>query len=121
MLEFSEVDAVRARVSRWPVALPYATRWAGRYSFDMRKALSIHAHAINQAASNSQHQSPKAKAFTLLAELLLMQHTCHWYCRSKMVASARLLARHQTAYAQVLSSVAAQTRRSYGALTGLSG
>ena len=118
VLEFSAVDAAMARVSRWPFALPYATQWAAGHSFDLRKALSIHAHAINQAASNSQHLSPKDKAFTLLAELLLMQHTCHWFCRSKMVASARLLARHQTAYAQVLSSVAAQTRRAYGTLTG---
>ena len=118
VLEFSAVDAALTRVSRWPMALPYATVWAPSSSFDLRKALSIHAHALNQAASNSQHQAPKDKAFTLLAELLLMQHTCHWYCRSKMVASARLLARHQTAYAQVLSSVAPATRRAYGALVG---
>ena len=30
------------------------------------------------------------------AELFLMQHTCHWYCRSRAVASARMLARHKT-------------------------
>lgn len=34
-----------------------------------------------------------------------MQHTCHWYCRSKTVASARMLARHKTAYVQLLASV----------------
>ena len=42
--------------------------------------------------------APKDRAFAILAEMLLMQHTCHWYCRSKAVASARMLARHQTSY-----------------------
>jgi hypothetical protein len=48
-----------------------------------------------------------------------MQHTCHWYCRSKRIASARLLRRHKPTHEQVLASVAPQTRRAYGALTGL--
>jgi len=87
----------------------------------MRKALSIHSHAIDQAVCNSLHQEPKAKAFTLMAELFLMQHSCHWFCRSKTVASARLLARHRTAYAQVLASVAPQTRKAYCALVGCTG
>ena len=39
-----------------------------------------------------------------------MQHTCHWFCNSKTVASARLLARHQTTYEQVLASVTPETR-----------
>jgi hypothetical protein len=46
----------------------------------------------------------------------LMQHTCHWFCRSKAVASARLLARHKTPYAKVLESVAPATRARYQAL-----
>ena len=41
-------------------------------------------------------QSPRRKAFTMSAELFLMQHTCHWFCRSKTVASARMMARHKT-------------------------
>jgi hypothetical protein len=48
-----------------------------------------------------------------MAELLLMQHSCHWFCRSKVVASARMLASHQTAYPQLLESVAPDTRRAY--------
>jgi hypothetical protein len=49
-----------------------------------------------------------------------MQHTCHWYCRSKTVASARLLARHKTTYQQVLQSVSVGTRDAYLAMTGQS-
>ena len=49
------------------------------------------------------------RARTVLAELYLMQHTCHWFCRSRTVASMRLLARHKTAYEQVLQSVAPAT------------
>ena len=63
-------------------------------------------------------RSPRDKAFTMSAELFLMQHTCHWFCKSKTVASARLMARHKTTYEQVLASVAPATRDAYRALTG---
>ena len=52
----------------------------------------------------------------LQAELFLMQHSCHWFCKSKFVASARMLARHQTAHAQLVASVAPATRNAYCAL-----
>ena len=54
----------------------------------------------------------------MMAELFLMQHSCHWFCKSKPVASARLILRHQTPYEQVLQSVAPDTRQAYLALTG---
>jgi hypothetical protein len=54
----------------------------------------------------------------LLAEILLMQHSCHWYCKSQAVACARLLARHQTSYRKVLDSVDPTTRAHYADLTG---
>jgi hypothetical protein len=116
--EFSQVPENQARVSKLLIALPYAAQWLERFSFDARKVLSVHAHAISQATDNCQGQTPKNKAFTLMAELFLMQHTCHWFCRSKLVASARLLTRHQTSYAQVLDSVAPQTRQAYCTLVG---
>ena len=50
------------------------------------------------------------------AELFLMQHTCHWFCRSKTLTSARMLMRHQTPYTQLLASVSPETRQVYGAL-----
>jgi hypothetical protein len=52
------------------------------------------------------------------AELFLLQHTCHWYCKSKTVASARMLARHQTSYDQLLAAVSPETRNAYRTLTG---
>jgi len=53
------------------------------------------------------------------AELFLMQHSCHWFCRSRAVASARLQARHQTSHAQVLAAVSPATREAYRKLTGV--
>ncbi|SDD94119.1 hypothetical protein SAMN05444679_115103 [Variovorax sp. CF079] len=116
--EFSKVGAADARVSKFPIALPFAQALFPGSSFDMREALAIHARGIADAVANSAQRTPKSKAFTLSAELFLMQHTCHWFCRSKAVASARLLARHKTSYAQVLDAVAPATRRAYGALVG---
>lgn len=83
-----------------------------RHSFDLRRMLAVHALGVARAAEDTD-KSPSAKAFTMLAELMLMQHTCHWYCKSKNIASARLLLRHQTSYQKVLDSVGAQTRREY--------
>ena len=51
-----------------------------------------------------------------LRKALGMQHTCHWYCKSLGVASARLVMRHQTPYQKVLDSVAPDTRQAYTAL-----
>ena len=114
--EFAGEDAALTRVSKLPVALPFATTLLPAATFDLRQAFVIHAQAIADAVENRDQRSQKAKAFTLSAELFLMQHTCHWYCRSKAVASARLLARHKTPYAQVLESVAPATRTRYEAL-----
>jgi hypothetical protein len=120
VLDFSNVAEPAARVSKLPIGLPYAVQWLAASTFDMRKVLSLHAHGIAQAATNRQAQSPKGKAFIVMAELFLMQHSCHWFCRSKLVAHARLLARHQTPYDKVLNSVAPQTRQAYCALVGCS-
>lgn len=116
VIECDKVEESQARISRFALAFPYADKLFPAATFDLRKAMRIHAQGIVQAVENSLNQSPKNKAYTLSAELFLMQHTCHWFCRSKTVASARLLARHQTAYAQVLAAVAPETRRAYAAL-----
>ncbi len=84
----------------------------------MRKALAIHAQGILQAAENSAQRTPKDKAFTMSAELFLMQHSCHWFCKSKAVASARMLVRHKTSHEQLVASVSPETRAAYLALTG---
>ncbi len=116
--EFSRVEEAQARVSKLAFAIPFANQLFPRAVFDLRKALLIHAQGITNAANNSLNQSPRDKAFTMSAELFLMQHTCHWFCRSKTVASARMLARHKTAYKQLVASVAPETRKAYCALTG---
>jgi hypothetical protein len=116
--EFARLDAADTRVSTLPLPIPYAAKLFPQATFDLRKALAIHAHGLTQAASNALNRTPRDKAFTLSAELFLMQHTCHWFCNSKAVASARLMARHQTTYAQVLAAVGPDTRAAYVALTG---
>lgn len=114
----NKVDEPDARVSKLPFAVPYADKLLPAATFDLRKALAIHARGIAGAADNVQQLSPKAKAFTMSAELFLMQHTCHWFCRSKTVASARMMARHQTSYALLLDSVSPTTRAAYQTLVG---
>ena len=116
--EFATLEASATRVSRLPIAIPYAARWWPAAGFDAREAFAVHARGIAAVVENREGLAPKRRAFTLSAELFLMQHTCHWYCRSKTVASARLLARHKTAYQQVQQSVSVGTRDAYLALTG---
>lgn len=115
---FSRVEGKDARVSKlaWPI--PYADKIFPNATFDFRELLKIHAQGITRAAKNSLNQPPKSKAFVMSAELLLMQHSCHWFCKSKAVASARMLVRHKTSYALALESVAPDTRNAYRALTG---
>jgi len=115
-LAFSKVAEPDARISKLPLALPFVTRWWPGVCVDARKLISLHAHALRDAAQGAPEVSPKSRAFTFMAELFLFQHTCHWFCRSQVVACTRLLARHQTAYTQVLASVAVSTRHAYRAL-----
>jgi hypothetical protein len=116
--EMARVPEPIARVSKLPVALPLATQLLPAASFDLREALRIHARGVAGVTRNDANRTPKSKAFTMSAELFLMQHTCHWYCKSKTVASARMLARHQTSYDQLLAAVSPETRNAYRALTG---
>ena len=127
--EFTRADAVSARVSKLTFDLPYAGRLFPTATFDLRRAMTIHAQAIADATAVTTTtlgdlpdaaaalKLSKSRAFTISAELLLVQHTCHRFCRSKMIASARLLARHNTSYAQVLAAVSPDTRSAYLALT----
>ena len=114
--EFSRLDALDTRISTVALPIPYAASVFPQATFDARQVLALHAHALTQAITNPMHRSLKEKAFTLSAELFLIQHTCHWFCNSKTVASARLLVRHQTSYDQVLAAVAPETRAAYQAL-----
>jgi hypothetical protein len=115
--DFAKVDEADARVRKLAMLAPLDTLLPN-LTFDMRQALSIHARGINQAVENRLNQPQKSKAFTLSAELFLMQHTCHWFCRSQSVASARMMMRHKTSYAQLIAAVAPETRTAYCALVG---
>jgi hypothetical protein len=116
--EMARLNGNELRVSTLPVAIPYADQIFPNATFDLRKALDIHARGLASAVDNHAARSPKDKAYVLSAEMYLMQHTCHWYCKSKAVASARLLARHKASHAQVLAAVSPETRHAYRALTG---
>ena len=116
--DIGNMDEAKARVSTLALALPWAARLFPGAAFDLRKAVAIHAQGFARVASNTEGLSRKKQAFTLSAELFLFQHTCHWYCRSRAVASARMHARHQTTHAQLLEAVSPATRRAYDALIG---
>lgn len=116
--DIARMDTANARVSLLPQALPMMSRWFPTATFDLREAVALHARGFADTLQNQPALDRKQQAHRLTAELFLFQHTCHWYCRSKSMASARLWARHQTRYKQVLAAVSPQTREAYGALVG---
>ncbi len=115
---FDKVDAAAARFSTLPIGLPFAAQLFASSCADLRALLHIHAQGIADVVTNAAGLSQRDKAYMLTAELLLLQHSCQWYCRSKAVAGARMMARHQTPHAQLLASVSAPTRKAYRQLLG---
>ena len=111
---FEQVYLAKTQVFKSALPLPYADQLFPALCFDARLVFAVHAQGIARAVQSTQ--APAQRARTLLAELYLMQHTCHWFCRSLPTASARLLSRHQTSYEQVLQAITPQTRRDYLAL-----
>ena len=116
--DIAKLEAAETRVNKGP--MPFMDRFLPAASFDLRSAMRIHAQGLCRAAQNTQGQSARDKAFVMSAELFLMQHTCHWFCKTKTTASARLLVRHKTPYAKVLASVSPETRVAYIRLLGMS-
>lgn len=114
--DLHEVWGERMRVSRWPMGIPQATRFFPQASFDFRTLVKLHAQGFTDALRNADGLDRRDRAFRTTAELLLFQHSCHWFCRSKNVASARLLAQHRTSHEQVLAAVSPATRTAYEAL-----
>jgi hypothetical protein len=106
------------RFSTLPIGLPFAVQLLGRFSADLRVLLQVHAAGVEALVRNEAQQSQKDRAYMLTAELLLLQHSCQWFCRSKAIASARMMARHGTPHAQLLASVSAPTRKAYLLLLG---
>jgi hypothetical protein len=114
-----QLSPEKARFSVWPMWAGLAARWLPVATFDMRELLNIHARGVAEVLRNPQGLERRAQAFTMSAEMLLFQHSCHMYCRSQGVASARLLARHQASHAQALGAASPSTRRAYRALLKL--
>jgi hypothetical protein len=117
-LAFAQCDEEATRLSTLPFAVPFATRWLPFASTDMRALVMAHAKGIDAVAQNNAGLSQKDRAYMLTAELLLFQHSCHWFCRSRLTANARMVARHKTPHTQLLASVSAQTRAAYKQLLG---
>jgi hypothetical protein len=111
--DFARAGEADARVSKLQLAFPYARKILPAMTFDARKVLAIHARGLALAVENEAQLAPKDKAFLISAELFLMQHSCHWFCKSKNIASARMMVRHKTSYEQLLASVSAETREAY--------
>ncbi len=108
---FTQVPAPQARTLK--LALPGIEKVLPQSTFDTRRVLQIHADGIERVVRNEDGRSPRDKAFVLMAEMFLMQHSCHWFCRSKTIASARMLAQHKTRYEQALDAVSSETREAY--------
>ena len=108
---FAQLPAPQARTLK--LALPGIEKVLPQSTFDTRRVLQIHADGIERVVRNDAGRSPRDRAFTLMAEMFLMQHSCHWFCRSKTIASARMLAQHQTHYEQALEAVSPETREAY--------
>ena len=116
--DIGKLTAEVARVSTLPWSIPFGVQLFPAASFDLRAMFRVHADGISRAADEAVDADRKHRAFTMSAEIYLMQHTCHWFCRSKTVASARLVGRHRTTYAQVLAAVSPQTRAAYESVLG---
>lgn len=115
---FDKVDAAATRFSTLPLGLPFALKLFPGFSADLRALLHIHAKGIDALVRNEGGLSQKDKAFTLTAELLLLQHSCQWFCRSKAMASSRMMARHRTPLSQLVASASEATRTAYKQLLG---
>lgn len=108
---FGQLAAPQARTLK--LSLPGIDKLLPQSTFDTRRVLQVHADGIDRVVRNDDGRSPRDKAFTLMAEMFLMQHSCHWFCRSKTIASARMLAQHKTHYEQALDAVSPETREAY--------
>lgn len=109
--EFAKLSAPVTR--GFKIALPFVDQLSPKATFDMRRLLEVHAQGIERTVSNAQGLGTKERSFRMMGEMFLMQHSCHWFCRSKTIASARMVAQHQTRYEQALDAVSPETRRAY--------
>jgi hypothetical protein len=109
--EFAKLPAPETRGLK--LALPFIDQLTPKFCFDMRRLLEVHALGIERAVDNREGLSNKARSFRMMGEMFLMQHSCHWFCRSKTIASARMMAQHQTRHEQALEAVSPETHQAY--------
>lgn len=95
------------------ICVPYVERFFAPLTRDFRELLHIHAAGLRYVVDNQESWDIKDRAFHLSAELYLLQHSCHWFCKSRNVADARLVMRHQVNHQKVLDSVSSVTRSAY--------
>lgn len=96
-----------------PFCVPYLERVLPALTRDFRQLLHIHAAGLRHVVDNESQWGAKDRAYHLSAELYLFQHSCHWFCKSRTVAEARLTLRHQVTHQKVLDSVSEVTRSAY--------
>jgi len=106
-------SAQATRMGSLSFCVPYIERFLPGMTRDFRELLQIHATGLRHVVDNESGCDPKTRAFQLSAELYLFQHSCHWFCKSRAVADARLLIRHQVNHQKALDSVSSQTRSGY--------
>src|SRR3546814_11818926 len=112
-------EAVQAAsMGTLPFCVPYAERFLPSLTRDFRVLLRIHAAGLRHMVDNASRLDAKDRAYHLSAELYLLQHSCHWFCKSRAVADARLMLRHKIQHQQVLDSVSAATRQEKGRASG---
>ena len=109
----NKAGAPAASMGVLPFCVPHIETVLPRLARDFRELLRIHAIGIRRVVDNDQGWDAKSRAFHLSAELYLFQHSCHWFCKSRLVADARLVARHQVTHQKVLESVSDATREAY--------
>ena len=107
-------SAADTAMGTFAFCIPYIERCVPPSSLrDFRALLQIHATGLRAAIESQPDTDLKRRAFHIAAELYLLQHSCHWFCKSRGVADARLLLRHKVEHKKVLESVSSGTRAAY--------
>jgi len=106
-------SAPAASMSVLSFCVPNVERFLPSLARDFRELLHVHAKGLRHVVDNTDQWDAKTRAYHLSAELYLLQHSCHWFCKSRAVADARLMLRHQVNHQKVLDSVSVVTRSAY--------
>ena len=104
---------LETRLGILALCIPYIERFLPGLTRDFRQLLAIHAAGLRHVVDNEENWSAKDRAFHLSAEVFLFQHSCHWFCKSRSVADARLMMLHKINHQKVLESVSERTRSAY--------